>query len=75
MIKDRVGEPFDGLVAPLTCVLVLLPGFTLPIFDAKVAQYVFHFLTDFNLGTITDELGGRTTASDIILKSIDKLTF
>ena len=54
---------------------MLLPGFTLPIFDVKVTQYVLHLLTDFNLGTITDERGRCTTAPDIIFKSIDKLTF
>jgi hypothetical protein len=72
-IQNRVGEPFEGLVPALTGVLVLLPRFTLPIQDAEVTQDILNLLTDFNLRTVTDELVGGTTASDIVFKGINKL--
>jgi hypothetical protein len=54
-------------------VLLLLMGFTLPIGNVEGMKDVLNLLTDFNLGTVRNELSRSTTASNVILQSIDKL--
>jgi hypothetical protein len=48
-------------------------GFTLPIGDAEGTKDVLNLLTDFDLSTVGNELGGSATTANVILQSIDEL--
>ena len=51
--------------AALGWVLLLLVGLTLPVTDAKGAKNIQDFVTDFNLSTVTNQLGRCTTITDV----------
>jgi len=73
MIKDGVGSGLDSLEMPFGWILMLLMGFTLPAPNKKCTKDVLDLFTDFNLGTITNELVRCSLFPNVILKGIDKL--
>jgi hypothetical protein len=72
-IHDNMGESFDLLPLSFSVVLVLVLGFTLPVFDDEGTQDIKNSFTGFNGNTITDEFVHSTALTNIILEGTDEL--
>jgi hypothetical protein len=73
MVKDTVGRAFDGLVAPLSWILMLLIRLTLPAGDTQGTKDVLYFITNDNLSTVTNELMRSSMISNIVFQGVEKL--
>jgi hypothetical protein len=69
-VKDLVGCTFNGLVVPLSGVLLLVIRFTLPTIDAEGMKDVL--IPNNDLSTITNEFVWCATLGDTVLQCIDK---
>jgi hypothetical protein len=56
-VKNGVGNGLQSLIPVLAWILVLLVWLTLPIRESQGMKAIFEFVTDLNLGTVTDEFG------------------
>jgi hypothetical protein len=74
-IKNDVGNRLQHLIPALTRVLVLLVWLTLPIGDAEGTENILYLVANLNLGAIADQFCRSSTATNIILKGINKLLF
>jgi hypothetical protein len=66
-VHNGVRHPFDILVFAFSWILMLLMRLTLPIANDEGPEDIFDSAADFDLGTVTDKLGGRATTSNHIL--------
>ena len=73
-VQYNVGVLFNRLVPSFSRVLMLTVGRTLPVTNKQATKDVKYFITDFDLGPITDEFVHSTFFANIILQYIDKFT-
>ena len=52
---------------------MLLMGLTLPVLYDVVSKDVLYFVTDLNLGSVTNQFGHCASSPDVILKDLHKL--
>ncbi len=72
-IHDGVNQIFELLDAAFGKVLVLVVWFTLPIGDAIGTQDLLDLVAYFDLSTVTNKLGRRSSSPNLILKGVDEL--
>jgi len=72
-IHNGVNQAFELLDAAFSEVLVLVVWFTLPISDAIGTQDLLDLVAYFDLSTVTNKLGRRSSSPNLILKGVDEL--
>ncbi len=73
VVKNGIGHSFDSLDMMFSIVLVLLVGLRLPVINTIHVQDIIGFGTNFNPGTVTDQLVHSSPFPDVVLKGVGKL--
>ena len=72
-VHDGVDQSLQLLNPAFSKVLMLIMRLTLPIINAVSSQDFLDLVTDFHLGSITDELSGSSPSPDLVFQSVDEL--
>ena len=72
-VEDGVGPCFDGPIASLRRVLILMVRFRMSAIAVAHSEDVFNFVGNFNWSIITDDFAQSSPKSDVVFQSVDKL--